>query len=125
MPEYPGLAEYSGLCGGEGGWAGGGRRRRSLAAAAVCSGGNKGGRRLQVGGCECVTVGEDGRLNLVTVGEARLDHRRIHDSRGLVSYTAARWASPAEFATGGLGFGLQWWDQRKPGGLVSQLKGDW
>ncbi|KAG1368119.1 putative Nuclear pore complex protein NUP43 [Cocos nucifera] len=80
---------------------------------------------LQAGGQACVSVGEDGRVNLVTVGEARLDHQRVHDSRGLVSYMAARWASPAEFATGGLGFGVQWWDQRKPGGLVSQFKGNW
>ncbi|KAF5956736.1 hypothetical protein HYC85_003961 [Camellia sinensis] len=28
-----------------------------------------------------------------------------------------------EFATGGLGFSLQWWDQRKPGGPTSQFKG--
>ncbi|XP_010907496.1 nuclear pore complex protein NUP43 [Elaeis guineensis] len=80
---------------------------------------------LQAGGQACVSVGEDGRVNLVTVGESRLDHQRVHDSRGLVSYMAARWASPAEFATGGLGFGVQWWDQRKPGGLVSQFKGNW
>ncbi|KAK8937024.1 hypothetical protein KSP39_PZI011916 [Platanthera zijinensis] len=33
--------------------------------------------------------------------------------------------SQAEFATGGFGFGLQWWDKRKPGGLVSQFKGNW
>ncbi|KAL7193571.1 hypothetical protein ACSBR2_025218 [Camellia fascicularis] len=30
-----------------------------------------------------------------------------------------------EFATGGLGFSLQWWDQRKPGGPTSQFKGNW
>lgn len=42
-----------------------------------------------------------------------------------MSYTAVRWASPMEFATGGYGFSLQWWDQRKPGGPVSQFKGDW
>ncbi|KAL7193549.1 hypothetical protein ACSBR2_025204 [Camellia fascicularis] len=30
-----------------------------------------------------------------------------------------------EFATGGLGFSLQWWDQRKPGGPASQFKGNW
>lgn len=80
---------------------------------------------LQAGGQACVTVGEDGRVNLLTVGEARLDHHRVHDSRGLVSYMATRWGSPTEFATGGLGFGVQWWDQRKPGGLVSQFKGNW
>ncbi|KAK9141477.1 hypothetical protein Syun_010877 [Stephania yunnanensis] len=76
-------------------------------------------------GGECVTVGEDGRVNLVTVGESRLSYRRVFDSEGLVSYTAAKWASPAEFATGGLGFSLQWWDHRKPGGAVSQFKGGW
>jgi nuclear pore complex protein Nup43 len=43
----------------------------------------------------------------------------------LVSYTAVKWASPVEFATGGYGFGLHWWDQRKPGGPVSQFKGNW
>lgn len=64
-------------------------------------------------------------MNLVTVGEGKLERARVHDSRGLVSYTAVRWGSPTEFATGGLGFGLQWWDRRKPGGLVAQLKGDW
>ncbi|MCL7037705.1 hypothetical protein MKW94_003123 [Papaver nudicaule] len=77
------------------------------------------------GGSECVTVGEDGRVNLVNVGESRLDYKRVFDGHGLVSYAAVKWASPYEFATGGLGFGLQWWDQRKPGGAVSQLKGDW
>ncbi|KAE8700154.1 Transducin/WD40 repeat-like superfamily protein isoform 2 [Hibiscus syriacus] len=40
-------------------------------------------------------------------------------------YTAVKWASPSEFATGGYGFGLQWWDQRRPGGPVSQFKGNW
>lgn len=80
---------------------------------------------LQDGGLECVTVGEDGRVNLVSVGDSRLNCRRVYDSIGLVSYTAAKWASPVEFATGGLGFSLQWWDQRKPGGAVSQFKGNW
>ncbi|KAJ7979572.1 Nuclear pore complex protein NUP43 [Quillaja saponaria] len=37
----------------------------------------------------------------------------------------SKWASPMEFATGGYGFSLQWWDQRKPGGPVSQFKGNW
>ncbi|KAL0915521.1 hypothetical protein M5K25_015947 [Dendrobium thyrsiflorum] len=80
---------------------------------------------LQDGGHECLSVGEDGRVNLVSVGEGRLDTQLVHDNRGLVSYTAVKWGSQAEFATGGFGFGLQWWDQRKPGGLVSQLKGNW
>ncbi|KAG0465989.1 hypothetical protein HPP92_020153 [Vanilla planifolia] len=80
---------------------------------------------IQAGGYECVTVGEDGRVNLVSVCQARLESRVLHDSRGLVSYTAAKWGSQEEFATGGLGFGLQWWDRRKAGGLVSQFKGNW
>ncbi|PON99319.1 Guanine nucleotide-binding protein, beta subunit [Trema orientale] len=80
---------------------------------------------LMDGGLECLTVGEDGKINLVGIGVSNLNHRRVFDSSGLVSYTAAKWGSPAEFATGGYGFSLQWWDQRKPGGAVSQFKGDW
>ncbi|XP_028104485.1 nuclear pore complex protein NUP43-like isoform X2 [Camellia sinensis] len=76
---------------------------------------------VQENGSECVSVGEDGRVNLVSVGNSNLSHRRFFDSN--VSYTAAKWASPMEFATGGLGFSLQWWDQRKPGGPASQFKG--
>ncbi|RVW14470.1 Nuclear pore complex protein NUP43 [Vitis vinifera] len=80
---------------------------------------------LQESGVECVSVGEDGRVNLVAFGDgSRLSYRRVWDSDGLVSYTAAKWASPTEFATGGFGFGLQWWDLRKPGGPVSQFKGN-
>ncbi|CAL5328320.1 unnamed protein product [Camellia sinensis] len=78
---------------------------------------------VQENGSECVSVGEDGRVNLVSVGNSNLSHRRFFDSN--VSYTAAKWASPMEFATGGLGFSLQWWDQRKPGGPASQFKGNW
>jgi nuclear pore complex protein Nup43 len=77
------------------------------------------------GAAECVSVGEDGRVNLVSVSGSRLGVRRVFDSEGLVSYTAAKWASPAEFVTGGYGFGLQWWDQRRPGGAVSQFKANW
>ncbi|RDX74069.1 Nuclear pore complex protein NUP43, partial [Mucuna pruriens] len=80
---------------------------------------------LMDGGVECVTVGEDGRINLVAVGDSNLNYRRLFDSGGLVSYTAVKWASPMEFATAGYGFSLQWWDQRKPGGPVSQFKGNW
>ncbi|CAJ1944879.1 unnamed protein product [Sphenostylis stenocarpa] len=80
---------------------------------------------LMDGGVECVTVGEDGKVNMVGVGDSNLSYRRLFDSGGLVSYTAVRWASPMEFATGGYGFSLQWWDQRKPGGPVSQFKGNW
>ncbi|RXH86266.1 hypothetical protein DVH24_017319 [Malus domestica] len=77
------------------------------------------------GGSECVSVGEDGRVNLVSLGDSELSYRRVFDSGGLVSFTAAKWASPSEFATGGYGFSLQWWDQRKHGGAVSQFKGGW
>lgn len=80
---------------------------------------------LQENGSECVSVGEDGRVNLVSMGDSTLNYQKIFDSKGLVSYTAAKWASPTEFATGGLGFSLQWWDQRKPGEPVSQFKGNW
>lgn len=80
---------------------------------------------LLEGGRECVTAGEDGRVNLASIGESRMDYRRVYDSRGLASYTAVRWASPVEFATGGLGFGVQWWDPRKPGGFVSQFTSNW
>ncbi|GAB4838151.1 hypothetical protein Ancab_027680 [Ancistrocladus abbreviatus] len=75
---------------------------------------------------ECVTVGEDGRVNLVHLGNSgELSYRGVFDSNGLVAYTAARWASPKEFVTGGLGFSLQWWDQRKPGEPALQFKGNW
>ncbi|OWM89980.1 nuclear pore complex protein NUP43 [Punica granatum] len=80
---------------------------------------------LVEGGAECVSVGEDGRVNLVSLGDSGVSSFRFFDSNGLVSYSAARWASPNEFATGGLGFGLQWWDRRKPGGPVSQFKCNW
>ncbi|KAF7147870.1 hypothetical protein RHSIM_Rhsim03G0259500 [Rhododendron simsii] len=82
---------------------------------------------LAESGSECVTVGEDGKVNLVCVdgGSERLSYRRVFDGNGLVGYTAAKWASPTEFATGGLGFGLQWWDLRKPGGPASQFKANW
>ncbi|KAI3694737.1 hypothetical protein L1987_77707 [Smallanthus sonchifolius] len=83
------------------------------------------GLDLQENGSACVSVGEDGRVNLISVGDSGLDYCRVFDSKGLVSYTAARWASPAEFATGGLGNSVQWWDQRRPGGPVSQFKGNW
>ncbi|KAF9617896.1 hypothetical protein IFM89_039115 [Coptis chinensis] len=76
-------------------------------------------------GSKCVCVGGDGRVSLVTVGDSRLEKECVFDSQGLVSYNAAKWASPSEFATGGLGFSLQWWDQRKPSGPVSQFKGGW
>ncbi|GMP35955.1 hypothetical protein CsSME_00008213 [Camellia sinensis var. sinensis] len=71
---------------------------------------------VQENGSECVSVGEDGRVNLVSVGNSNLRHRRFFDSNGLVSYTTAKWASPVEFAVGGLG---------KPGGAASQFKSNW
>ncbi|XP_076950993.1 nuclear pore complex protein NUP43-like isoform X2 [Bidens hawaiensis] len=83
------------------------------------------GLDLQDNGAACVSVGEDGRVNLISVGDSGLEYRRVFDSRGLVSYTAARWASPTDFATGGLGNSVQWWDLRRPGGPVSQFKGNW
>lgn len=72
---------------------------------------------------ECVSVGEDGKVNLVSFGDEGF--RRIFDGNGLVGFNAVKWASPSEFVTGGYGFGLQWWDLRRPGGPVSQLKGNW
>ncbi|GFY80981.1 transducin/WD40 repeat-like superfamily protein [Actinidia rufa] len=80
---------------------------------------------LVEGGSEIVSVGDDGRVNLVSLSESRLSHRRVFDGNGLVGFAAAKWASPAEFATGGLGFGVQCVDNRKPGGPVSQFRGNW
>ncbi|KAH6779356.1 hypothetical protein C2S52_010593 [Perilla frutescens var. hirtella] len=75
-------------------------------------------------GSECVSVGEDGMVNLVGVSAGR-GFRRVFDSKGLVSYSSAKWASPVEFVTGAFGFGLHWWDQRKAGGPVALFKDDW
>ncbi|KAK0570800.1 hypothetical protein LWI29_006713 [Acer saccharum] len=72
---------------------------------------------------ECVSVGEDGKVNLVSFGDEGF--RRVFDGNGLVGFNAVKCASPSEFVTGGYGFGLQWWDLRRPGGPVSQLKGNW
>nr|XP_043621740.1 nuclear pore complex protein NUP43 [Erigeron canadensis] len=80
---------------------------------------------LQENGLGCVSVGEDGRVNLISVGDSGLDYRRVFDSKGLVSYSAVKWGSTVEFATGGFGNSVQWWDQRRPGGPVSQLKSNW
>lgn len=74
---------------------------------------------------ECVTAGEDGRVNLVRLGEDKVENFRVCESDGLVAYTAVKWGSPVEFVTGGVGPGLQWWDKRKPGGPVAQFKGIW
>ncbi|KAK9697462.1 hypothetical protein RND81_08G039300 [Saponaria officinalis] len=74
----------------------------------------------------CVSVGEDGRVNLVNVGGGKVDYRRVFDGDGLVSYNAVKWASPMEFVTGGFGWSLQWWDQRrKLGEPVLQFKPHW
>lgn len=68
-------------------------------------------------------------MNLVKLGfegyHGKGNCRRVFDGNGLVSYTAVRWASPTEFVTGGCGFGLQWWDLRRPGSAVAQFKGNW
>ncbi|KAI3798255.1 hypothetical protein L1987_33526 [Smallanthus sonchifolius] len=79
------------------------------------------GLDLQENGSTCVSVGEDGRVNLISVGDYGLDYCRVFDSKWLVSYTAARWASPTEFATGGLGNSVQWWDQRFRGDIESKF----
>ncbi|KAJ9141255.1 hypothetical protein P3X46_031809 [Hevea brasiliensis] len=88
-----------------------------------------GGVDLMEGGSDCVSVGEDGRVNLVKIGvegyHGKGNCRRVFDGNGLVSYTAVRWASPTEFVTGGCGFGLQWWDLRRPGSAVAQFKDNW
>ncbi|KAG9455940.1 hypothetical protein H6P81_000448 [Aristolochia fimbriata] len=75
------------------------------------------------GGAQCVTVGQDGTVNLVQMAESKITHGRIGDSKGLSEFTAVKWGSEVEFATGGLGFGVQWWDQRDHHGIVSQFKG--
>ena len=61
------------------------------------------------GGAECVTIGEDRRVNLVGVMGFGLSCCRVFNSDGLVSYIVAKWASPVEFATEGYGFSFQWW----------------
>lgn len=76
-------------------------------------------------GSEFVSVGEDGRINWVSFVGGKLCCKKVFDSNGLISYGAVKWASPVEFVSGGLGFGLQWWDQRRPGGPVSQFKANW
>ncbi|KAL1548919.1 nuclear pore complex protein NUP43 [Salvia divinorum] len=79
---------------------------------------------LNDSGSECVSVGEDGCVNLVSLSVSK-GFRRVYDSKGLVSYSSVKWASPVEFVTGAFGFGLHWWDQRKPGGPVALFKDDW
>ncbi|RLM61974.1 hypothetical protein C2845_PM14G07470 [Panicum miliaceum] len=83
-------------------------------------------RGLDFGGEEWVTAGEDGRVHAVGGGgDGRLVARRVWDGKGMVGYEAARWASPAEFATGGAGCGVQWWDRRKGDAVVAQCNGIW
>ncbi|CAA0814689.1 Nuclear pore complex protein NUP43 [Striga hermonthica] len=79
---------------------------------------------LNENGSECVSVGEDGRVNLVNLS-SKGGFKRVFDSNGLVSYSAVKWASPVEFVTGAFGFGLHWWDQRKSGGPVATFNNNW
>ncbi|XP_044471621.1 nuclear pore complex protein NUP43-like [Mangifera indica] len=72
-----------------------------------------------------MSVGEDGRVNLVNFGGVGESFRRVFDGEGLVGFNAVKWASPSEFVTVGYGLGLQWWDLRRPGGPVSHFKGNW
>ncbi|CAL5002958.1 unnamed protein product [Urochloa decumbens] len=83
-------------------------------------------RGLDFGGEEWVTAGEDGRVHVVGGGgDGRLVARKVWDAKGMSGYEAARWASPAEFATGGVGCGVQWWDRRKGDAVVAQCNGIW
>lgn len=83
-------------------------------------------RGLDCGGEEWVTAGEDGRVYVVGgAADGRVVARRVWDGKGMSGYEAARWASPAEFATGGIGRGLQWWDRRKGDAVVVQCNGIW
>ena len=61
------------------------------------------------GRAECMTIGEDRRVNLVRVTGSKLSCCWVFDSDGLVSYTAAKFVSPVEFAIRGYGLSLQWW----------------
>ncbi|GLJ15396.1 hypothetical protein SUGI_0252720 [Cryptomeria japonica] len=78
---------------------------------------------------QCVAVGEDGRVNVVSLveGQAEAHCRQIFDNRGLMSYTAACWASPTEFVTAGLGLGLplHWWDLRTPSATAPAVSLNW
>ncbi|KAL6590972.1 hypothetical protein ACP70R_050154 [Stipagrostis hirtigluma subsp. patula] len=83
-------------------------------------------RGLDCGGEEWLTAGEDGRVHVVGGGgDGRVVARRVWDGKGMAGYEAARWASPAEFATGGAGCGVQWWDRRKGDAMVAQCSGIW
>lgn len=83
-------------------------------------------RGLDCGGEEWVTAGEDGRVHVVGgTADGRVVARRVWDGKGMSGYEAARWASPVEFATGGAGCGVQWWDRRKGDAIVAQCNGIW
>ncbi|XP_062191608.1 nuclear pore complex protein NUP43 [Phragmites australis] len=83
-------------------------------------------RGLDCGGEEWVTAGEDGRVHVIGGGgDGRVVARRVWDGKGMAGYEAARWASPAEFATGGAGCGVQWWDRRKGDVVMAQSNGIW
>ncbi|KAJ1267953.1 hypothetical protein BS78_07G098400 [Paspalum vaginatum] len=83
-------------------------------------------RGLDCGGEEWVTAGEDGRVHVIGGGaDGRVVATRVWDGKGMSGYEAARWASPAEFATGGAGCGVQWWDRRKGHAVVAQCNGIW
>ena len=79
---------------------------------------------LQIDTHDCVSVGEDGRINVIKLAESQLRVNTVVDNHGLTSFTAAKWASPSEFVTAGLGFSLQWWDHRRSGG-VAQITNKW
>ena len=79
---------------------------------------------LQIDTHDCVSVGEDGRINVIKLAESQLRFNTVVDNHGLTSFTAAKWASPSEFVTAGLGFSLQWWDHRRSGG-VAQVTNKW
>ncbi|KAJ7541630.1 hypothetical protein O6H91_10G067700 [Diphasiastrum complanatum] len=83
------------------------------------------GLDLQSSSQSCVSVGEDGKINIISFGESGLQPMCFYDNRGLLSFSAVRWASPVEFVTGGIGYSLQWWDTRRPGGAVSKALTKW
>ncbi|KAI5063214.1 hypothetical protein GOP47_0021761 [Adiantum capillus-veneris] len=82
------------------------------------------GMDLQSDTHDCISVGEDGKINLSKLAESHLRHVSLVDNHGLTSFMAVHWASPAEFVTAGLGFSLQWWDHRRSGGPV-QMSNKW
>ncbi|KAH7414853.1 hypothetical protein KP509_14G014000 [Ceratopteris richardii] len=73
---------------------------------------------------DCISVGEDGKINLTQLTESHLSHTCLIDNHGITSFMDVCWSSPAEFVTAGLGFSLQWWDHRRSGGPV-QVSNKW